>query len=87
MSFYTFAAKPRLYSAGYEESRTQRRRGERMSLLPWSRPIDRVWLRAGFEKRESVKSSEEGRERICVEFFILKITPSRMGRGVDIRAG
>jgi hypothetical protein len=23
-----------------------------MSLLPLSRPIDRVWLRAGFEKRE-----------------------------------
>ena len=38
-----------------------------MSLLPLSRPIDRVWLRAGFEKRESIKSSEEGRERICVE--------------------
>jgi hypothetical protein len=57
-----------------------------MSLLPLSRPIDRVWLRAGFEKRESIKSSEEGRERICVEFVIL-ITPSPMGRGVDIRAG
>jgi hypothetical protein len=51
-----------------------------MSLLPLSRPIDRVWLRAGFEKRESVKSSEEGRENMC-RIFIL-ITLSSMGQGV-----
>jgi hypothetical protein len=116
MSFYTIAAKPRLYSCwvakrvepseeeereneflyyrgqaavvfvlGCEESRTQRRRGERMSLLPLSRPIDRVWLRAGFEKRESIKSSEEG-ERICVDFAIL-ITLLQTEQDVDIRAG
>ena len=36
-----------------------------MSLLPLSQPIGRVWLRAGFEKRESIKSSEEGRENMC----------------------
>ena len=57
-----------------------------MSLLPLSRPIDRVWLRAGFEKRESIKSSEEGRERICVEFVIV-ITPPQTGQDVEIRAG
>lgn len=56
-----------------------------MSLLPLSRPIDRVWLRAGFEKIESIKSSEEGRENMC-RIFIL-ITPSHRGQDVDIRAG
>jgi hypothetical protein len=35
---------------GCEESRNPAKKGERMRLLPL-RPIDRVWLRAGFEKR------------------------------------
>ena len=56
-----------------------------MSLLPLSRPIDRVWLRAGFEKREVTKSSEEGRENMC-RIFIL-ITPPQTGQDVEIRAG
>jgi hypothetical protein len=59
MSFYTFAGSPRLYLCwAAKRVETQRRRGERMSLLPLSRPIDRVWLRAGL-RRES-KPSEEG---------------------------
>ena len=86
MSFYTNRGQAAVvFVLGYEESRTQRRRGERMSLLPLSRPIDRVWLRAGFEKREFQIQRRRG-ERICVEFVIL-ITPSHTGQDVDIRAG
>ena len=70
MSFYTFAGNPRLYLCWVAKRvETQRRRGERMSLLPLSRPIDRVWLRAGFEKREYQIQRRRG-ERICVEIFI-----------------
>ena len=88
MSFYTNSGQAAVvFELGLRrESKPSEEGRERMSLLPLSRPIDRVWLRAGFEKRESIKSSEEGRERICVEFVIL-ITPSHTGQDVDIRAG
>ena len=71
MSFYTYRGKTRgRIRAGFvKRVQTQRRRGERMSLLPLSRPIDRVWLRAGFEKREYQIQRRRG-ERICVEIFI-----------------
>lgn len=47
------------------ESPNPAKKGRENEFITLSRPIDRVWLRAGFEKRESIKSSEEGRENMC----------------------
>jgi hypothetical protein len=53
-----------------------------MSLLPLSRPIDRVWLRAGFEKRVP-NPAKKGRENMCRIFVY-----HNPGSGqVDICAG
>ena len=39
-----------------------------MSLLPLSRPIDRVWLRAGFVKRVP-NPAKKGRENELITFI------------------
>jgi hypothetical protein len=107
MSFYTFAAKPRLYlcwaAKRVETQRrrererfttfiavdcprmvtcwaakrveTQRRRERERDLLPLSRPIDRVWLRAGFEKR--VPNPAKKGERKCVDSLSSSPRPIR----------
>ena len=61
---------------------------ERMSLLPLSQPIGRVWLRAGFEKREYQIQRRRG-ENMCRVLYLNHprrfASQKRSSGNVDIR--
>jgi hypothetical protein len=51
MSFYTFAAKPRLYLCWVAKRVEPSEEGRENEFITLSQPIGRGWLRAGFAKR------------------------------------